>query len=149
MKGITPIIAIILLLLITISMVGFTFLWFGRLQEQLTSSISNETSQSLREQGTSARIEVIDAAPGGGASASNYSGTFVLRNTGTQVLQLSEVSVFVNSTILVTCGWGGGTQVPPNGVATCTPYLTTPLISRPCNTVKVTTIGTGDVRSCG
>ncbi|MBI2971036.1 MAG: hypothetical protein HYY37_01305 [Candidatus Aenigmarchaeota archaeon] len=137
MKGITPVIAIILLLLITIAMVGFTFVWFTRIQTDITQSVSNQTSQQARATGTSAKIDVIDQA----------SGNVYIRNTGTQVILMNELSAYNNSVTLVSCGWtsGGpvvpGSGLPPNAVANCSAFAD-------CSSVRITTIGTGDSRSC-
>ncbi len=137
MKGITPVIAIILLLLITISMVGFTFLWFSRIQQELTGSVSSQTEREAKAAGTSVRVDQID----------RVSGNVYIRNTGTQILNMSEVTFYNNSVTPVNCpqGWTSGGPVAvtlaPGAVANCSAFSQ-------CASIRLTTIGTGDSRSC-
>ena len=108
MKGITPVIAVILLLLITISMVGFAFVWFTRLTETATESVSGELNAT-----TSALAKKIQIDNAAGTSLS-------LRNIGTQTVEAGQLAFFVNG-VSVTCTFGAGvTSVPPNTVRACT-----------------------------
>ena len=109
MKGITPVIAIILLLLITISMVGFAFVWFQRVAQTATSASDTQLQTQLNQQGETLKIE--------GALSNNVT----LRNTGTIALPVNSVIVFVNGSSSL----GNSTGCPSASVAagsifTCT-----------------------------
>ncbi len=104
MKGITPVIAVILLLLITISMIGFAFVWFTRLAQTAQESISGELNATTGAIAKKIRID-------------NVAGTsLALRNTGTQTIQPSEVGFFING-VAVTCSGLGA--IPPSNVGAC------------------------------
>ena len=60
MKGITPVVAIILLLLITISMVGFAFVWFTRIGELTTQQTQTQLQSQLDAAAQKVRIDSID-----------------------------------------------------------------------------------------
>ena len=130
MKGITPIIAIILLLMITIAMVGFAFVWFTEIAEAAQNATSVSMEMQLRQSGTKVRIEAI-----------NYN-TIILRNTGNYDLIQSETKVYVNGTIEVT-GCPTSLKIPPGGSDTCI----SPLIGG-CASIRVSTIGLPDSINC-
>ncbi len=69
-KGITPVIAIILLLLITISMVGFSFVFFQRTTETAAQSGEEQMSQQLRLISSQIKIDNVG------------NGKIVVRNIG-------------------------------------------------------------------
>ena len=62
MKGITPVIAIILLMLITISMVGFAFVWFNRVTSEIGGEITTQTQATVAQAQTKVTIDNIDVA---------------------------------------------------------------------------------------
>ncbi len=132
MKGITPVIAIILLLMITISLVGFTFVWFQR----ITSSAMNSTQQNLQNQqkqiGTILSIDNIDKT----------NGKVYVRNSGSFTVDTDSIAVYVNDTEMITCTWSG-TSIEPGKVASCTNSTI-----KSCGTVKVTSGGSTDMKSC-
>ncbi len=49
MRGITPVIAIILLLLMTVAAAGAAYIWISRVQEQISSQTSTGLEAQLRE----------------------------------------------------------------------------------------------------
>ena len=79
MKGITPVIAVILLLLITISMVGFSMVFFQRTVETATKSGDEQLAQQLDQIGSQPRIE--------SAAGSKV----VIRNMGSVALTVSNL----------------------------------------------------------
>ncbi len=91
MKGITPVIAIILLLLITISMVGFAFVWFTRVSELATQQTQEQLQKDLERQSQKIRIDVISP----GVDASNPM-KVVIRNTGSAAIPLKSIVGFKN-----------------------------------------------------
>lgn len=48
MRGITPVIAIILLLLMTVAAAGAAYIWISRIQEQISSQTSSGIEQQIR-----------------------------------------------------------------------------------------------------
>ena len=142
MKGISAIIATILLLLIVVAIVGFTFNFFQSMFTTTTSStdkmvgqVTNSTSQVLQ--------------------VSNANTTdVVITNLGTVALTPSQLGVYVNN-VYVPCGAGtvwtnpttGATltTVPSNSYARCTFNGTTCPVGA---TIKVTTPSTYDSATC-
>ena len=90
MKGITPIIAIMLLLMITISMIGFAYMWFTRISESAMNKVENITEQNRENIG---KTIMIDSVTGGASSL------LFIRNTGTYTIQPSEISVYVGGAL--------------------------------------------------
>ena len=130
MKGITAVISIILLLLITISLVGFAFIYFTRVTE-----IASQRTQEQLEHVISAQqmVVVIDNIAGN---------TLVIRNRGSISFGLGNVSVYANNT-LASCTWSPA-SIAPSGVATCT-------MNPACGiggTVRVTSPGGEDAEDC-
>ncbi|HLD85699.1 MAG TPA: archaellin/type IV pilin N-terminal domain-containing protein [archaeon] len=131
MKGITPVIAIILLLMITIAMVGFAFVWFTQVAQTASNATQTQMDVQQRQFGTSVRIDNIDKT----------SGSVIVRNTGTYELSATETKVFVNGTIEVT-GCPSG-SVAPGAVFNCTDAKITG-----CGSIRISTIGRSDSANC-
>ena len=94
MKGITPVIAIILLLLITISMVGFAFVWFQRVAQTATSGTESQLTNQLNTQSQTIAIDNVD----------DTNNNITLRHSGTVNMDTSQVSVYVAGA-KVACAW--------------------------------------------
>ena len=132
MKGITPVIAIILLLLITISMVGFAFVWFQRVAQTATSSSDTALQTQLNQQAQTAKI---DSAGGT---------TVTIRNTGSQSIAAGAVTVFVNGT-LQTSGNCPTATLAAGSSNTCTSLVQ---VCSGTSVVKITTPGNVDQILC-
>jgi len=134
MKGVTAIIAIILLLMITISMVGFAFVWFQRIGTSLTTSIENQTTAETQKAGKLVSIDNIN----------KIGGNLTVRHIGIVNIPVSEILVYANGTVPVStaeCGWSGNLAV--GGFVTCN---NAKIIG--CTSIKVTAPGNIDQRSC-
>ncbi len=111
MKGITPIIAIILLLLITISMVGFAFVWFTRIAESASAAGSSQLNQTLGQMAQKIRIDNVNGY------------TVTIRNIGSQTIQSASLSFYVNNTLRGCDGTLDGNidafNIPVGSVQTC------------------------------
>ena len=84
MKGITPVISIILLMLITISMVGFAFVFFGGFSESTSESGESMLSSQISQAATTFRLD-------------NYNENYtVIRNIGSETMPISNILFFVN-----------------------------------------------------
>jgi len=139
-KGITPVIAIILLLMITIALIGFAFVWFTSISATLTNQTSQQLTEQQRKMMTAAKIDnmLVDQPAG--------SNILYIRNTGTVKLLKSETKVYVNDSIEIDCP---SSDIDPGDVDACTPTTGDQnAILGGCGTIKITTIGTGDVKSC-
>lgn len=110
LKGITPVIAIILLLLITISMVGFAFIWFQRVQTTMTNSTESELQQQLNKQGQKLIVDNV-----AGTSA-----TF--RSSGTSSVAMGSVGVYIDNvaTTLTNLPCQAPNTLAPGAIITCT-----------------------------
>ncbi len=134
MKGITPIIAIILLLLITVSMAGFAFVFLQRTLEQTAESTETGLTGQLNKQEQKFAIDGVNAD----------GGIIYVRHTGSVNSSTDDVSVYIND-VLQSCNWGGGKPAwapnsPPKGCNVTT--FTCPA------TIKITAPGNTDSTSC-
>ncbi len=84
MKGITPVIAIILLLLITISIVGFAMIFFSRTAETAANQTETELAQQTQLMATSFQID------------STGIGSVYIRNRGTENIPAGFVNVYLD-----------------------------------------------------
>jgi len=131
MKGITPIIAVILLLLITVSMVGFAFVWFNRMMITATNQTGSQIESQTQQVGKTIRIDSISA------------GAVSVRNTGSITIQTSEVSVYVAGALRTTaqCAWTTA-PITPGSTSVCT------IVCPASQVVRVTAPGNYDEVTC-
>ncbi len=130
MKGITPIIAIVLLLMITISMAGFAFIWFQRIGG---TALNATQAGVIAQQQAAGKLIAIDNVDVSG-------GKITIRNIGSYTIQSSELSVYKDGSAL-TCSWDKG-SVTPGGIITCSADISG------CTTIKVTAPGNQDQVAC-
>lgn len=83
-KGITPIIAIILLLMMTVAVAGAAFFWLSRIQNQLQGGV--ESYQGTMMTQISSKVDVVDAA------FSNNNLTIFFQNTGNTKIPVTASS---------------------------------------------------------
>ncbi|MBI2578147.1 MAG: C-type lectin domain-containing protein [Candidatus Aenigmarchaeota archaeon] len=100
-KGITPIIAIILLLLITISMVGFAFMFFTRTAQTSAESGEEQLQQQISQAAVSFKIE---------SAASNK---IYVRNLGGESINASVFGVYAGDMPVT---FSGPATISPNAV---------------------------------
>ncbi len=93
MKGVSDIIAIILILLITISLAGLAYLWFTGIFEQISGGVGNQTEQQRLAMATKFSIETAI-----GYDADNKVG-IVVRNTGTVDLNMNNLATYVDNVL--------------------------------------------------
>ena len=128
MKGIDAAVATILLLTITISLIGFSFVWFNRLTKSTAKSIEQQTEQQQNLQAM--RIKILSAK----------SGSLTIQNIGTVPINESSIAVFVDGTYQSSFG---SATLAPNQIATSTSLSCTA-----GQEVKVTTPGGDDYYTC-
>ena len=134
MKGITPVIAVILLLLITVSLVAFAFTWFTRIATTAATGIENQTGKLLATK--SVRIE--------NAKVSGTTTNIDLRNTGDVIINSGELAFYIEDGRVVG-SLGCPASIAPGSVVTCSP----PAVQ--CNAtqrLRVSVPGGGDINIC-
>jgi len=104
MKGVSEVIAIILILMIVIALAALAYTFFSDTMGQITGQASTSVGQTSDAMATSFMIE----------AARNTSTTVnaTIRNTGSQSIDLSKLTVYVNDAyVTVTSGNTTGTLV--------------------------------------
>lgn len=137
MKGITPVVAIILLLLITISMVGFAFVWFTRVGELTTQQTQAQLQAELDRQAMKIRIDAVTTT------------TVTVRNIGSKDILTAQLAAFVDN-VAKTCSTTPPAAWPATltvgTTATCT--YTSGTCAAETGTVRVTSPGNSDAVKC-
>ncbi len=126
-KGITPVIAIILLLLITIAIVGFAFMFFQRTTETAAASGEQQLSNMLSQMASRPRIE--------GAAGD----TVYVRNTGSTDLSKGSLGFFADGQQKKIIS--GNDVIKPNEVGT---YVLSGFDAQAVSKLKVTSGGFSD-----
>lgn len=134
-KGITDIIAIVLLLMITISMVGFAWMWLQRLTVSAQNTTQSQINTLSNVAGQQLKIDNVDKT----------GGKVTLRNTGTSTVSLSTVGIYKNGGTPVTCNgtWSAST-VDPQATATCDVAAAI----TDCVTMRITSASGEDSANC-
>jgi flagellin-like protein len=91
-KGITPIIAIILLLMMTVAVAGAAFFWLSRIQNQLQGGVESYQGTIFTQMASS--IDVVDAD----YNNSNTYLTMFFRNTGNSKVPVSNSTTYPTTT---------------------------------------------------
>ncbi|MBI3190757.1 hypothetical protein HYZ41_03565 [archaeon] len=130
-KGITPVVATILLLIIVIAIVGYSFGFFQRIFTTAGTTAESEMS------GVTGNIKQS-------VSIDSVSGTnLYVRNTGSAALSVSGVVVYIDG-VLTACNWGGITSISAGEVKGCT-------LAAGCasgSSLKITTAGLVATATC-
>ena len=138
-KGITPVIAIILLLLITISMVGFAFVWFSRVAQTATEQTERQLENDLSRQGKKVAIDNLQLSTG------ILEGSVSIRNIGTSNIAAGDIRLYVNSAVQTGCD---SLVLAAGAVGSCSIDVNT-CNSDSGNTLRVTSPGNQDQVTCG
>lgn len=89
-KGVSAVIAVILILMITVALAAMAYVWFTNIFQELTEGAGGAATQTATALGTSF---TIDSA----AYNSNDDETVVtIRNTGSQNIDLTSMAFFIN-----------------------------------------------------
>ncbi|MFO7872650.1 MAG: archaellin/type IV pilin N-terminal domain-containing protein [Candidatus Undinarchaeales archaeon] len=131
-KGITPIISVVLLLMMTIAIAGLAYTWLQRMEASIQSSTENTTEELMT--GFKAQLSID------GYKAKCYSGTsdvemsFYIRNSGTKRvknLRLYADNALINVSNYTSLGPGNTTSFAL-GNRTCSDWI------NETRTIKVT-----------
>jgi len=96
-KGITPVIAIVLLLMITIALIGFAYVWFQHTATGLTSNIGRQVNRTTTQMGESITITSFDTD----------NRVVYVKNIGSSSIILSKTDVYVGGKLIPnSCGDG-------------------------------------------
>lgn len=106
-KGITPVVAIIMLLLIVISLVGGMFVWMRRTMGGVQKTVGNQTEQQTKKMTQTVSIEAINCGDG----------EIYVRNTGSSSIPKGDLSVFVNDDLKTAVTYGS-TPINPQDTIT-------------------------------
>src|SRR3990172_3799944 len=128
MKAITPLISVILLLLITIAIVAFTYTWFTRFSTDVTEELTNETEVSGSK---AVRIEALSLQ------------TVTLKNIGTKAVPVEDLQIYVNE-IPTTCDFTVS-YIQPEQTTTCNNLA---IYSTFDSAVTITTPSGFDIYTC-
>jgi len=93
MKGVSEIIAIILILMIVVALSALAYTWFSGIFTSLTTTTSNATTTTASAMSTNFRIEMAKNITGL-ATCCNIS--VVIRCLGTTPIDLTKISAYVN-----------------------------------------------------
>ena len=94
MKGVSAIIAIVLLVMITISLAGLAWLWIFNLSTVLENTVTNTTRRATENMGMQARIQVARFYPIRWVNAT-------ILNTGTVDIDLSKLGIFIDDVLTI------------------------------------------------
>ncbi|OGI12204.1 hypothetical protein A3K64_02635 [Candidatus Micrarchaeota archaeon RBG_16_36_9] len=131
MKGVSAIIAIVLLVMITISLAGLAWLWIFNLSTVLENTVTNTTRRATENMGMQARIQVARFYPIRWVNAT-------ILNTGTVDIDLSKLGIFIDD--VLTINYVPNTsKIMPGGMETINITNTTPA----CNKVLRITFPSG------
>ena len=135
MKGISPVIAVILLLLITVAIVGLSFGFFSRITTQTSQTTEQQVTQQVQQM---SKVIQIDA---------QNDSTVVIRNVGSATIQYSEMGVYINGTAKG-CTWtpsspteiAAGTTASCYFIRSCLPPSTKLKVVSPANSIEITCV---------
>lgn len=105
MKAISTLIAVILLLLITISVIGLSAVFFSRITSTASQAAQNETSEQLARLSKQVNIDAYNST------------SVTIRSTGTGTIAASEIQVYVAGSPR-TCS-PALTAIAPGSIQTC------------------------------
>ena len=117
-KGVSAVIAVILILMITVALAAMAYVWFTSVFQSLTEGAGGAAEQTATALGTSFTID----------SAAYTSGSNVvvsIRNTGSQSIDLNGMAFFIfdlPATIATVGNSSSGTTLQPGEFTSDTPF---------------------------
>ena len=131
MKGISQIIAVILLLMISVSLVSTTSVWLQRLIETAISIIEQGISTQQSAGRKLIRVDNFDSK----------TNEVAIRNVGSARISITELAVYVNGKS-VSCNWSASTIAPGETVFCKVEGIES------CEVIKVSAPGNADRIPC-
>ena len=109
-KGITPVISVVLLLMITVALVGFAFVWFQGIWQNVADTTGTGITTQVDIMNTRVAIENINSV----------TNKITIRNTGSVNVATNSLSFYINNEPVV-CDWTiGGTETDPGQISPAT-----------------------------
>ena len=99
MKGISTILAMILIVIIVVALIGMTYTFAVGLFSTTTTATENQTSQITGNMGKTVNIVAARCD----ATANSY--TYSLRNTGTQTIRIADLALFADGSLVTVNGF--------------------------------------------
>ncbi len=100
MKGVSTIIAIVLILMITVALAATAYVWFTSIFQQITTGAGEATT------GTAAAIATKFTIETAKFNATGNNAIFVsVRNTGTQIIDTTKAAAYVNDVSRTSSGY--------------------------------------------
>jgi flagellin-like protein len=134
MKGISEIIAIILILMIVIALAALAYTWFSGIFNQMTTNAGTSVTQTSNSMETQFKIENLKFV-----DATHINAT--IRNLGTRSVNLTGVGAYYDGTPATAIAQDPAGLVIPSATATLT--ITMPAGILVCGKSLRVTIGTG------
>ncbi len=131
MKGISAIISVVLILMITIVLAGLSYIWFTNLFQSVTSTAQQTATGAQTALATKFKIEAAT-----NTTLTNV--TVYVRNTGQADINMTTASAYVNDIFMPTDG-NKGITLSPGSVST----FNVTNVNNPCNKILRVTVGTG------
>ena len=110
MKGVSTVIAIVLILMITVALAALAYIWFVSVFQTISEGAGEGVEQATEQLGTSFGIETAKYTGSNQVTAS-------LRNTGSQNIDLTKLATYINNEIAFIDSGNTGT-LAPDGTAT-------------------------------
>jgi FlaG/FlaF family flagellin (archaellin) len=130
MKGITPVVSVILLIMISISMVGLLFVWFSGFLPTILNN--TETQMSMEQRQRQMNIRFISASEVGGSIAVS------IRNSGTVDIRPGELVILASKgTSVLTPYYTYQSSIAPQGT---TPVFDTGISLSSCTAGENVTV---------
>lgn len=107
MRGVSAIIATILILMITVSLAAMAYVFFTQTFGQVTGGAGNLTSSQMQAMATAFSLETA-------YNMTSSTVNVVLRNTGTADIDMSKVAVYISSKPATITGRSSTTLNPGN-----------------------------------
>ncbi|NOZ82112.1 MAG: hypothetical protein GXO63_03090 [Candidatus Micrarchaeota archaeon] len=109
MKGISTIVAIVLLLMVTVGLVAVAYMWLSNMFSMVSSQSGRTVEERIKSLGTSISIESAEYNPTSDAVE------LVLRNTGRENIDLSTMAAYIDD-IFQDIQSGNQGTLPPGGI---------------------------------
>jgi flagellin-like protein len=115
MKGISPLIAAVLLIAFTVAIATLVMGWFSTLTRTTTETVSNKTSESVSCSNAQIGIQDIYITAGNSATGS---ARVIVKNTGFKTLGVTSLQIYNTTGHNFSSGFSGVGSFPPGSIQT-------------------------------
>ncbi len=149
MKGISPLIAAVLLIAFTVSIATIVMGWFSTITRETTTTVSNKTTEAVSCSNAQISIEEVYVTAG---SLATGSARVVVKNTGFQTLGITSLQILNTTGHNFSSGFSAVSSFPSGGiqsfsitnvsVPTCPTTFSKALVTSNCGGIADTFDGT-------